>query len=81
MPPGLPGRYVHVYLDIHIFKRIGQANVFQLERALGRSTEPAENILLTNLKLLAQEGKMIIMITHNKESLSFCNKLIFLNGE
>jgi len=38
-----------------------------------------EKEILTQLALLAKEGKMIIMITHNKDSLSFCNKIISLH--
>jgi len=52
-----------------------------LDEAFSELDESAENSLLIKLKLLAQKGKMIILITHNKASLSYCNKLISLNGE
>ena len=40
----------------------------------------AENELLTKLQQLARQGKMIILITHNKDSLAICNKVISPNG-
>ena len=36
----------------------------------------AENDILQKLQILAQEGKMILLITHNKASLTWCNKII-----
>jgi ABC-type multidrug transport system fused ATPase/permease subunit len=39
----------------------------------------SENMLLDHFRSLANSGKMIILITHNKESLSFCNKIISLD--
>lgn len=50
-----------------------------LDEPFSELDEVAEKMLLGKLKVLAQKGKMIIMITHNKSSLSFCNKLISLN--
>ena len=50
-----------------------------LDEPFSELDEVAEKIILVKLKLLAQKGKMIIMITHNKSSLSYCNKLISLN--
>jgi ABC-type bacteriocin/lantibiotic exporter with double-glycine peptidase domain len=40
---------------------------------------PSEERLLNYFSELAQAGKMIILITHHKESLSFCNKIISLD--
>jgi len=39
----------------------------------------SENCLLNYLNELMLEGKMILFITHNKESLSYCNKIISLD--
>lgn len=39
----------------------------------------SENHLLNYFSKLAHSGKMIILITHNKESLSFCDKIISLD--
>jgi len=47
-----------------------------LDEPFGEIDQLAENAILTQLQLLAQQGKMIIFITHNKPSLSFCNKII-----
>jgi ABC-type multidrug transport system fused ATPase/permease subunit len=52
-----------------------------LDEPFSEVDEIAEKCMLTKLKLLAQKGKMIIMITHNKASLSFCNKLISIDGK
>ena len=50
-----------------------------LDEPFSELDETAERTLLVKLKMLTQKGKMIIMITHNTSSLSFCNKLISLN--
>lgn len=42
--------------------------------------EASEHSILNQLKLIAQKGKMIILITHNKNSLAFCNKVISLDA-
>jgi ABC-type bacteriocin/lantibiotic exporter with double-glycine peptidase domain len=39
----------------------------------------SENMLLTHFAGLSEQGTMILLITHNKESLSFCNKIISLD--
>ena len=39
----------------------------------------SENHLLNFFRDLAHSGKMVILITHNKESLSFCDKIISLD--
>lgn len=49
-----------------------------LDEPFSEMDEPSEKEMLIRLGLLAREGKMIIMITHNKNSLSYCNKLISL---
>lgn len=70
----------------------GQRQRIALARALYKDTgliildEPfneldrkSENCILHRLKKLAKSGKMILLITHDKESLSFCNKIISLD--
>ena len=52
-----------------------------LDEPFSEIDERAENVLLGNIKSLAKTGKMILMITHNKASLSFCNKIISMDGE
>jgi ABC-type multidrug transport system fused ATPase/permease subunit len=41
----------------------------------------SESFILNQLRSLAQQGKMILFITHNKSSLTYCNKIISLNDE
>lgn len=52
-----------------------------LDEPFGEMDEEAEREILMNLQLLARKGKMILLITHNKSSLSFCNKTITLHEE
>jgi ABC-type bacteriocin/lantibiotic exporter with double-glycine peptidase domain len=39
----------------------------------------SENEILKQLQLLAGQGKMILFITHNKASLTYCNKIIAID--
>ena len=39
----------------------------------------SENLLLQHFTDLSEQGAMILLITHNKQSLSFCNKIISLD--
>ena len=41
----------------------------------------SENDILTQMKQLTAQGKMILFITHNKSSLKYCNKVITLDEE
>lgn len=50
-----------------------------LDEPFSEIDEASEKAILIKLELLAKQGKMIIMITHNKASLSFCNKIISLD--
>ncbi|MDB5144194.1 MAG: transporter ATP-binding protein [Mucilaginibacter sp.] len=50
-----------------------------LDEPFGEIDQLSENAILTKLQLLAQQGKMIIFITHNKAGLSFCNKIVSLD--
>ena len=49
-----------------------------LDEPFNELDEAAEIALLTQLKKISAAGKTVILITHNKESLSFCNKQIYL---
>jgi ABC-type multidrug transport system fused ATPase/permease subunit len=55
------------------------ADLIILDEPFNELDRNAENLLLTHFKNLAQSGKMILLITHNKESLAFCNKIISLD--
>lgn len=50
-----------------------------LDEPFSELDRDSENCLLNYLNELALAGKMILLITHNKESLSFCNKIISLD--
>ena len=52
-----------------------------LDEAFGEMDEPSENCILNKLQGPAQQGKMILFITHNKASLTYCNKIISLDGK
>lgn len=52
-----------------------------LDEAFAEMDDIAEKTILTKLKTLAQQGKLIILITHNKSSLAFCDKIISLDKE
>jgi len=52
-----------------------------LDEPFGEMDDFSEKVILAGLQELAQKGKMILFITHNKSSLSFCNKIFSLDGE
>jgi ABC-type multidrug transport system fused ATPase/permease subunit len=52
-----------------------------LDEPFGEMDDFSEKVILAGLQELAQQGKMILFITHNKSSLSFCNKIFSLDGE
>ncbi|MBO9202774.1 MULTISPECIES: ATP-binding cassette domain-containing protein [Niastella] len=55
-----------------------EANVLILDEPFSELDEKAEEKLLHHLQQLAAAGRIILLITHNKKSLSFCNKIITL---
>nr|WP_294945231.1 ABC transporter ATP-binding protein [uncultured Mucilaginibacter sp.] len=50
-----------------------------LDEPFSEMDSVAEQGILARLRQLAAQGKMIILITHNKASLGFCNKIISLH--
>ncbi|MFD0750608.1 ATP-binding cassette domain-containing protein [Mucilaginibacter calamicampi] len=50
-----------------------------LDEPFSEMDEAAETEMLQILNIQAQQGKMIILITHNKSSLSHCNKILKLD--
>lgn len=54
------------------------ADLIILDEPFNELDEESEQRLLCYLRQLAQEGKMVILITHNNKSFSFCNKTIHL---
>jgi ABC-type multidrug transport system fused ATPase/permease subunit len=55
-----------------------EANLIILDEPFSELDEKAEEKLLHHLQQLAAAGKIVILITHNKKSLSWCNKTITL---
>jgi ABC-type multidrug transport system fused ATPase/permease subunit len=51
-----------------------------LDEPFSELDKAAEEEALTHLQQLARGGKMILLITHNAHSLSFCNKVVSLHG-
>lgn len=56
------------------------ADVLILDEPFNELDKITENKLLQYCKELAESGKIVILITHNDESLSFCSKTILLDG-
>jgi ABC-type multidrug transport system fused ATPase/permease subunit len=57
------------------------ADLIVLDEPFNELDEESEYRMLMHLAKLAQKGKLIILITHNKKSLSFCNKVVSLEEE
>ncbi|HEX9511837.1 MAG TPA: ABC transporter ATP-binding protein [Puia sp.] len=58
-----------------------EADLIILDEPFNELDEESENSLLTHFVKLARTGKLILLITHNKKSLSFCNKVVSLENE
>ena len=56
-----------------------ETDLIILDEPFNELDEASENRLLQYFKQLTQNGKMVILITHNKSSLSFCNKIVSLD--
>lgn len=56
-----------------------QANLLILDEPFSELDALSEKRLLNHLKSLCDKGKMIVFISHNKESLLYCNKIISLD--
>ena len=57
------------------------AELILLDEPFNELDEASEILLLEHLQELSQNGKMVIMITHDKKSLSYCNKIISLDEQ
>ena len=57
------------------------ADMVLLDEPFNELDETAETALLEHCQKLAQQGKMIVLITHNKKSLAYCSKIISLDGD
>jgi len=56
-----------------------KSDLIILDEPFNELDRVSENELLNFFRDLAHSGKMVILITHNKESLSFCDKIISLD--
>jgi ABC-type bacteriocin/lantibiotic exporter with double-glycine peptidase domain len=57
------------------------ADLILLDEPFNELHEGSSIIVLKHFKELAASGKMIIMVTHDKESLSYCNKIVSLDEQ
>ena len=55
-----------------------EADVYILDEPFSELDEASEERLLGHFRQLTTEGKIVILITHNKKSLSWCNNIISL---
>jgi ABC-type bacteriocin/lantibiotic exporter with double-glycine peptidase domain len=55
-----------------------EADVIILDEPFNELDEPSEFALVRYFKKLSERGKIVILITHNTESLSFCDDVITL---
>jgi len=51
-----------------------------LDEPFNELDEPSEQQMLAQLQKIAAQGKMVVLITHNKNALSFCNKKILMDA-
>ncbi len=58
-----------------------EADLLILYEPFGELDEQAEREMLDYCLQLAQQGKTILLITHNKKNLSLCHKIILLDEE
>jgi len=55
------------------------AELIILDEPFNELDRNSEYLLLQHFSKLSKLGKIILLITHNRESLSFCNKIISLD--
>ena len=57
------------------------ADLIILDEPFNELDENSEISILNNLKEIASEGKIVLLISHSKTSLNYCNKILYLNGK
>ncbi|HET7898827.1 MAG TPA: ATP-binding cassette domain-containing protein, partial [Flavisolibacter sp.] len=55
------------------------ADVFFLDEPFNELDEASETKLLQHFRRLADNGKMVVMVTHNRQAASFCTKILDLD--
>ncbi len=58
-----------------------KADLILLDEPFNELDEPSVQSMLEYFKELSLSGKMIILITHDKKSLSYCNKVVSLDAQ
>ena len=58
-----------------------ESQLIILDEPFNELDEATETAFLSHFRQMAEQGKMIILITHNKESFRYCNKMISLNEQ
>ena len=57
------------------------ADMILLDEPFNELDEASETLLLAHFSELARQGKIVVLITHNKASLGWCNKIISLDEQ
>jgi ABC-type bacteriocin/lantibiotic exporter with double-glycine peptidase domain len=57
------------------------ADLVLLDEPFNELDEESEMRILDHLRTLTGQGKMIILVTHNRKCLSYCNKILSLDGK
>ena len=57
------------------------ADLFLLDEPFNELDERSENLLLKHFQKLSASGKSVVMITHREKSLSYCTKIVSLDGQ
>ena len=55
------------------------ADIILLDEPFNELDENSENKILSHLKTLADQGKMVVLVTHNKKALNTCTKIVSLD--
>ena len=58
-----------------------KADVYILDEPFSELDEASEERMLAHFRQLSREGKIVILITHNKKSLSWCTRRVSLQNE
>jgi ABC-type multidrug transport system fused ATPase/permease subunit len=58
-----------------------KADVYILDEPFSELDEASEERMLAHFRQLSREGKIVILITHNKKSLSWCTRRVSLQDE
>ncbi len=55
------------------------ADLLILDEPFSELDESAERDMLNQLKIISSEGRIVLLITHNMDALSYCNKILVLD--